>query len=277
MKTLTSPQVMQRQSRRWLREGRRVVLVPTMGALHEGHLSLIRRARKRAGEEGLVVVSIYVNPTQFNDPKDLKAYPRTLKADQQLCRTEGVNAVFAPETLYPEGASVEISENELALSLEGEHRPGHFAGVMTVVAKLFHLVQPTEAVFGEKDFQQAAVIRRMIRDLDFPVRLILGPTVRESDGLAMSSRNVRLKGRLREQAAVLPAALRLAKEFGDGPVANLKRRLKRLMEAQPDVSVDYIEVVDAESFRPVRKTMRGTRLLLAAQVGPVRLIDNTGL
>lgn len=277
MKTLASPQVMQRQSRRWLREGRRVVLVPTMGALHEGHLSLIRRARKRAGEEGLVVVSIYVNPTQFNDPKDLKAYPRTLKADQQLCRAEGVDAVFAPETLYPEGASVEISENELALSLEGEHRPGHFAGVMTVVAKLFHLVQPTEAVFGEKDFQQAAVIRRMIRDLDFPVRLILGPTVRESDGLAMSSRNVRLKGRLREQAAVLPAALRLVKEFGDGPVANLKRRLKRLMEAQPDVSVDYIEVVDAESLRPVRKAMRGTRLLLAAQVGPVRLIDNTGL
>ena len=277
MKTLASPQVMQRQSRRWLREGRRVVLVPTMGALHEGHLSLIRRARKRAGEAGLVVVSIYVNPTQFNDPKDLKAYPRTLKADQQLCRAEGVDAVFAPETLYPEGASVEISENELALSLEGEHRPGHFAGVMTVVAKLFHLVQPTEAVFGEKDFQQAAVIRRMIRDLDFPVRLILGPTVRESDGLAMSSRNVRLKGRLREQAAVLPAALRLVKEFGDGPVANLKRRLKRLMEAQPDVSVDYIEVVDAESFRPVRKAMRGTRLLLAAQVGPVRLIDNTGL
>ena len=277
MKTLTSLQVMQRQARRWQREGRRVMLVPTMGALHEGHLSLIRRARKRAGEEGLVVVSIYVNPTQFNDPKDLKAYPRALKADQQLCRAEGVDAVFVPETLYPEGASVEIAENELVLRLEGEHRPGHFAGVMTVVAKLFHLVQPTEAVFGEKDFQQAAVIRRMIRDLDFPVRLILGPTVRESDGLAMSSRNVRLKGRLREQAAVLPAALRLAKEFGAGPVASLKRRLKRLIEAQTDVSVDYVEVVDAESLQPVRKAMRGTRLLLAARVGQVRLIDNTAL
>ena len=275
MKNLANSQVMQRQSRRWKREGRRVVLVPTMGALHEGHLSLIRRARKRAGEEGLVVVSIYVNPTQFNDPKDLKAYPRTLKADQQLCRAEGVDAVFAPKTLYPEGAIVEISENELALRLEGEHRPGHFAGVMTVVAKLFHLVQPTEAVFGEKDFQQVAVIKRMIRGLDFPVRLILGPTVREADGLAMSSRNVRLKGCLRQQAAVLPAALRLAKEFGDGPVANLRRRLKRFMEAQPDVSVDYVEVVDAESLRPVRKATRGTRLLMAVRVGPVRLIDNT--
>ena len=277
MKTLTSPQAMQLQARRWQREGRRVVLVPTMGALHEGHLSLIRRARKRAGEEGMVVVSIYVNPTQFNDPKDLKAYPRALKADQQLCRAEGVDAVFAPETLYPEGASVEIAENELVLRLEGEHRPGHFAGVMTVVAKLFHLVQPTEAVFGEKDFQQAAVIRRMIRDLDFPVRLILGPTVREADGLAMSSRNVRLKGHLREQAAVLPAAVQLAKEFGEGSVAGLKRRLKRLMEAHPDVSVDYVEVVDAESLQPVRKAMRGTRLLLAARVGQVRLIDNTAL
>ena len=166
--------------------------------------------------EGLVVVSIYVNPTQFNDPKDLKAYPRTLKADQQLCRAEGVDAVFAPEAFIPEGASVEISENELALRLEGEHRPGHFAGVMTVVAKLFHLVQPTEAVFGEKDFQQVAVIKRMIRGLDFPVRLILGPTVREADGLAMSSRNVRLKGRLREQAAVLPAALRSGERIRRG-------------------------------------------------------------
>ena len=146
---------------------------------------------------------------------------------------------------------------------------------MTVVAKLFHLVQPTEAVFGEKDFQQVAVIKRMIRGLDFPVRLILGPTVREADGLAMSSRNVRLKGCLRQQAAVLPAALRLAKEFGDGPVANLRRRLKRFMEAQPDVSVDYVEVVDAESLRPVRKATRGTRLLMAVRVGPVRLIDNT--
>lgn len=268
---------MQRQSRRWKREGRHVVLVPTMGALHEGHLSLIRRARKRAGEEGLVVVSIYLNPTQFNDSNDLKAYPRTLKADQQLCRAEGVDAMFAPETLYPEGASVEISENELALRLEGEHRPGHFAGVMTVVAKLFHLVQPTEAVFGEKDFQQVAVIRRMIRDLDFPVRLILVPTAREVDGLAMSSRNVRLKGRLREQASVLPAAIRLAKESVSDSVEGLKRRLKRLMEAQPDVSVDYVEVVDADSLRPVRKAVRGTRLLLAARVGPVRLIDNSAL
>ena len=267
---------MQRHSRRWQRDGRRVVLVPTMGALHEGHLSLIRRARKLAGVDGVIVVSVYVNPTQFNDPKDLKRYPRTLAADKELCRAEGVDAVFAPQTLYPVGTSVEIGENDLALQFEGEHRPGHFAGVMTVVAKS-HLVQPTEAVFGEKDFQQVAVIRRMIRDLDFPVRLILEPTVREVDGLAMSSRNVRLKGRLREQASVLPAAIRLAKESVGDSVKGLKRRLTRLMEAQPDVSVDYVEVVDADSLRPVRKAVRGTRLLLAARVGPVRLIDNTAL
>ena len=268
---------MQRHSCRWQRLERRVVLVPTMGALHEGHLSLIRRARKRAGKDGVVVVSVYVNPAQFNDPKDLKRYPRTLVADKQLCRTEGVDVVFAPPTLYPAGASVSLVENELALQLEGEHRPGHFVGVLTVVAKLFHLVQPTDAVFGEKDFQQVAVIRRMIRDLDFLVRLIMGPTVREADGLAMSSRNVHLKGDLREQAAVLPAAIQLAKKSVGKSVTGLKRRLTRLMQAQPDVSVDYVEVVDANSLQSVRKAVRGSRLLLAAQVGPVRLIDNTAL
>ena len=277
MKTVTSPQAMQRHSCRWQRQERRVVLVPTMGALHEGHLSLIRRARKRAGKDGVVVVSVYVNPAQFNDPKDLKRYPRTLAADKQLCRTEGVDVVFAPPTLYPAGASVSLVENELALQLEGKHRPGHFAGVLTVVAKLFHLVQPTDAVFGEKDFQQVAVVRRMIRDLDFPVRLILGPTVREADGLAMSSRNIHLKGNLREQAAVLPAAIWLAKKSVGKPVTGLKRRLTRLMQAQPDVLVDYVEVVDANSLQSVRKAVRGSRLLLAAQVGPVRLIDNTAL
>lgn len=268
---------MQRHSCRWQRQERRVVLVPTMGALHEGHLSLIRRARKRAGKDGVVVVSVYVNPAQFNDPKDLKRYPRTLAADKQLCRTEGVDVVFAPPTLYPAGASVSLVENELALQLEGKHRPGHFAGVLTVVAKLFHLVQPTDAVFGEKDFQQVAVVRRMIRDLDFPVRLILGPTVREADGLAMSSRNIHLNVGLREQATVLPEAIRLAKKSVGKPVTELKRRLTRLMQAQPDVSVDYVEVVDANSLQSVRKAVRGSRLLLAAQVGPVRLIDNTAL
>ena len=276
MKTIISPKAMQRQALRWQREGRCVVLVPTMGALHEGHLSLIRLARKRAGAGGVVLVSIYVNPTQFNDPNDLLAYPRSLASDRRQCRAEGVDAVFAPETLYEEDATVEIVENDLSKCWEGEYRPGHFAGVLTVVAKLFQLVRPGEAVFGEKDFQQVAVIRRMIRDLNFPVRLMLAPTVREADGLAMSSRNIRLKGGLRDQAAVLPEAIQIARGF-EGSVVSLRRRLVRLLESQPDVSVDYVTIVDAESLRPVRQLVRGNRLLLAAQVGPVRLIDNVAL
>ncbi len=276
MKTIISPKAMQRQALRWQREGRCVVLVPTMGALHEGHLSLIRLARKRAGADGVVLVSIYVNPTQFNDPNDLLTYPRSLASDRRQCRAEGVDAVFAPETLYAEDATVEIVENDLTKCWEGDYRPGHFAGVLTVVAKLFQLVRPNEAVFGEKDFQQVAVIRRMIRDLNFPVRLVLAPTVREADGLAMSSRNIRLKGGVRDQAAVLPEAIQIARGF-KGSVVSLRRRLVRLLESQPDVSVDYVAIVDAESLQPVRQLGRGNRLLLAAQVGPVRLIDNVAL
>ena len=268
---------MQQQAMAWRAAGRRVVLVPTMGALHAGHFSLIRRARCSAGPDGVVVVSVYVNPTQFNDPADLKAYPRTLTADQRHCRMEGADAVFAPKTLFEKDASVMVVEGELAGRFEGEHRPGHFAGVLTVVAKLFQLVQPHEAVFGEKDYQQATLIRRMIRDLNFPVRLILAPTVRESDGLAMSSRNIRLTPTQREQAAVLPAAIHLARQSHGTSAGILKRRLRRLLESQPDVSVDYVEVVDAKSLKPLGKVARVSRLLLAARVGNVRLIDNTAL
>ena len=268
---------MQRQTLDWRREGRRVVLVPTMGALHAGHLSLITLARQRAGQGGLVVVSIYVNPTQFNDPTDLNEYPRTLAADKRQCRAAGADVVFVPKTLYAKDASVMVVEDELAACLEGEHRPGHFAGVLTVVAKLFHLVQPNEAVFGEKDYQQATLIRRMIRDLNFPVQLVAAPIVREPDGLAMSSRNARLTASQREQAAVLPAAIQLARQSRGARAAMLKDRLRRLIESQPEVSVDYVEVVDAKSLNPVSKATRGARLLLAAQVGKVRLIDNAVL
>ena len=277
MKILTSPQVIQRQALAWRSAGRRVVLVPTMGALHAGHLSLIRRARLGAGQDGVVVVSVYVNPTQFNDSADLKAYPRTLAADKRHCRKEGADVVFAPKSLFEKDASVMVVEDELAGRFEGEHRPGHFAGVLTVVAKLFQLVQPHEAVFGEKDFQQATLIRRMIRDLNFPVQLELVPTVRESDGLPMSSRNIHLGSGQRKQAAVLPAAIHLARQSRGASAGNLKRRLRRLMESQPDVSVDYVEVVDAKSLKSVAKAERGSRLLLAARVGGVRLLDNTAL
>ena len=160
---------MQRQAKVWRSAGQRVVLVPTMGALHEGHRSLIRLARKKSRPDGIVVVSVYVNPAQFNDPKDLKAYPRTLSADKQLCRNESVDVVFAPTSLYENDVSVGLVENDLTTRLEGLYRPGHFNGVMTVVAKLFNLVHPDFSVFGEKDFQQVTVIKRMVRDMNYPV------------------------------------------------------------------------------------------------------------
>ena len=268
---------MQRQAAQWKRDGVRVALVPTMGALHAGHLSLIRRARTQVGQGGVVVVSIYVNPLQFNEAADLRTYPRDLKVDRKVCRETGVELIFTPQTLYADDASVVVEENDLGKHFEGEHRPGHFAGVMTVVAKLFNLVQPTVAVFGEKDFQQAAVIRRMVRDLNLPVKIAVAPTVREPDGLALSSRNVHLRGEARERACVLWKAIGVTRAAGEVPVTGLKRKLKRLIADQPGGVVDYVEVVDAESLRPLKRAVKGARLLLAVTVGGVRLIDNAKL
>ena len=172
---------MQRLAARWRREGTRVALVPTMGALHAGHVSLIRRARKAAGKKGIVVVSIYLNPTQFNDAKDLRAYPQPMVTDKKLCRAEGVNVVFAPKSLYEKDASVSIDETAVSLGMEGTARAGHFRGVATVVVKLCNLVQPTAAVFGEKDWQQAVLIRRVARDLNLPAHIVVASTVREAD------------------------------------------------------------------------------------------------
>lgn len=267
---------MQRQAAYWKREGVRVGLVPTMGALHEGHMSLIRKARTRAGQSGVVVVSVYVNPLQFDGAKDLNRYPRDLAADKRACRVEGVDLVFAPENLHADDASVVVEENELANHFEGKFRPGHFAGVMTVVAKLFNLVQPEFAVFGEKDFQQSAVVRRMVRDLNLPVKIVMAPTVREADGLALSSRNVQLRDAARERARVLWEAIGVARAAGVTETAGLKRKLKRLIESRTG-EVDYVAVVDAESLRPLKRTEKGARLLLAATVGGVRLIDNAEL
>ena len=193
VKTICNPAAMQRQAQRWQREGARVALVPTMGALHAGHASLIPRARKAAGVNGIVVVSIYVNPTQFNAPKDLRSYPRPLAADKKLCRAEGVDVVFAPKSLYKNDASTTINETVVSLGMEGESRPGHFRGVGTVVVKLCNLVQPTAAIFGEKDWQQASLIRRVARDLNLPTRIILAPTVREADGLGLQLAQCTLK------------------------------------------------------------------------------------
>ncbi|MEE2714569.1 MAG: pantoate--beta-alanine ligase [Verrucomicrobiota bacterium] len=274
MKTITESRKMQRQAIAWRKAGRRVVLVPTMGALHDGHRRLINMARKKVKTNGIVVVSIYVNPKQFNDPKDLKDYPRTLSADKKLCREESVDMVFAPNTLYEKDVSVGVKEDDLSTRLEGLHRPGHFAGVMAAVANLFNLVLPDFSVFGEKDFQQATVIKRMVRDLNYPVSILVGPTVREADGLAMSSRNVLLTGDLRDQAAVLSRAIELSRQSLGSRAVDIKRKLKRFIEKQPDAQVDYIEFVDTINLNPIKTVNKGSRILLAAKIGPVRLIDN---
>ncbi|HXG47912.1 MAG TPA: pantoate--beta-alanine ligase, partial [Methylomirabilota bacterium] len=243
---MTSVATMQKLALRWRRTGRRVGFVPTMGCLHEGHLSLVRQARRRVGPRGVVVVSIYVNPTQFGPREDFRRYPRDLKRDAGLCRAAGVDVLFAPrdEEMYPGGLanapdprafSTFVEEGRLSRSMEGASRPTHFRGVTTVVAKLFNQVLPEVAVFGAKDWQQAAVITRMVRDLNFPVKLVVAPTSREPDGLALSSRNQYLTPAQRRQATVLWQALRLAAEqvrrspAGVG-VGRLRARVSRLVE-----------------------------------------------
>ena len=258
----------------WRHDGLRVVLVPTMGALHAGHTGLIRRARKLAGEKGLVVVSIYVNPAQFNDARDLRAYPRTLARDKKLCRAEGANVVFAPPEMHAPDASVFVEETAVARGMEGGSRPGHFRGVATIVVKLFNLVMPKVAVFGEKDWQQTALIKRVARDLDLSVRINTVPTVREPDGLAVSSRNVHLNNSQRSQAAVLWQAIGLARKSArSGSLRGLKQKVRLFIEKQPEARVEYVEFFDGQTMKPV-KPQRGVRMALAAFIGKTRLIDN---
>ena len=275
---------MQRLAAGWRRRAVKVGLVPTMGYLHAGHLSLVQRARQFAGPNGKVVVSIYVNPTQFGPREDFSRYPRDLTRDAQLCRGAGVDVIFAPSDaeMYPRetGAafSTYVVEEALARGLEGASRPTHFRGVTTVVAKLFHIVQPDLAVFGAKDFQQAAIIQRMVRDLNFPLKIAVAPIHREPDGLAMSSRNKYLAGNLRTQALVLWGALEKAraKVATGGPVsaARLKTELRRFIEQQPDARLDYAEFIHPETLEPVARVTRGVQLVLAVFVGTTRLIDN---
>ena len=280
---------MQRLARKWRREGILTGLVPTMGFLHEGHLSLVREARKCAGKGGRVVVSIYVNPTQFAPTEDFSKYPRDLKRDLNLLRKEGVDVVFTPDDrdMYPdrrdipEGYSTYVVEEKLSRSMEGASRPTHFRGVTTVVAKLFNIVQPDVAVFGQKDFQQAAIIKRMQRDLNFPVRVIVSPTVREADGLAMSSRNKYLEGDLRRQAVVLRRALDAArsavKKSKKTSAAALKADLKKLIETEPDARLDYVEFFEPDTLMPVAEVSAGAQMALAVFVGKTRLIDNESI
>jgi len=273
---------MQRLARHWQRTGTPVVFVPTMGCLHRGHLSLVQRARKCAGRKGRVVVSIYVNPTQFGPGEDLAKYPRDLKRDKILCREAGADVVFVPATreMYPAGFSTWVAEETLARGMEGASRPAHFRGVTTVVAKLFQIVLPTVAVFGAKDFQQAAIIRRMARDLNFPVKIIVAPTVREADGLAMSSRNKYLSPAQRRQATVLWRAIQRARNRvakGRVSAADMKQQLRRLIALEPEARLDYIAFHDPNTLQPAREIRKGTHIALAVFIGNTRLIDNAKL
>ena len=287
MRIISSAAIMQRLARQWQRSGSRIGFVPTMGYLHAGHLSLVCEARKRVGETGKVVVSIYVNPTQFAPTEDLAKYPRDLTRDLKLCRAAGVDVVFTPgdAEMYPGKAegkySTYVVEEKLSQTMEGAARPLHFRGVTTVVAKLFNLVLPDVAVFGQKDFQQAAVIKRMVADLNFPVKIIVAPTLREADGLAMSSRNKYLDGDLRRQALVLWGAIGTAKlvveKSKSVSATDLKTDLKLLIQVEPDVRLDYVEFFDPETLQPVAKVVRGVQMALAVFVGKNRLIDNAQL
>ncbi|HUD46050.1 MAG TPA: pantoate--beta-alanine ligase [Candidatus Baltobacteraceae bacterium] len=282
MKLVRSPQSMQRLGRQWQAARTQVAFVPTMGYLHAGHISLARRARQAVGRRGKVVVSIYVNPTQFAPTDDLSTYPRDLDGDRKLCAGAGVDVLFHPpdSQIYPPNFSTYVAEEKLARGMEGASRPTHFRGVTTVVAKLFHIVLPTVAVFGAKDFQQAAVVTKMARDLNFPLKIIVAPTVREGDGLAMSSRNKYLSAQQRGQATILWRAIQQAKgAVGTAPVsaARLKQKLGRLIATQSEARLDYIEFFDPQTLEPVRQVSRGSRMALAVFIGKTRLIDNSAL
>ena len=246
-----------------------------MGALHEGHVALVRRARKLAGKRGKVIVSIFVNPIQFGPNEDLSKYPRSPSQDLEICRRSGVDLVYRPsaEQMYHEDRSVFVDESSLSRRLCGASRPGHFRGVCTVVAKLFLILRPQAAVFGEKDWQQLAIIRRMVRDLDFSIRIIGHPTIREPDGLAMSSRNKYLTAEERSVAPEIYAALRAA--AAQRRVEDILKAGRRRIEQIPGARIDYLELVDAETIQPPAKDFRRPmRLAVAVFLGKARLIDN---
>ena len=261
---------------------RRRVLVPTMGALHRGHGELIRIARDAAGEKGDVVVSIFVNPLQFGPGGDYEKYPRPEIADDEFCRDRAVDILFRPtvEEMYAADFSMSVEENSLANTLCGRSRPGHFRGVCTVVTKLFHLLAPHAAVFGEKDFQQLAIIRRLVRDLNFGVEIIGAPTVREADGLAFSSRNEYLSADERVQAPVLQRALQEARRvFGAGQRSGegILAAARTVIATAPLARIDYLELVNANTLQPVAEADRDSLVAVAAFFGQTRLIDNVRL
>lgn len=277
MQIITTVSKMKSISRDSRTAGLRIGFVPTMGFLHDGHLSLVHIAQENSD---VVVVSIFVNPTQFGQNEDLDSYPRNIERDKSLCEDLGVDYLFYPavDEVYDPDCSVYVDENEVSCGLCGAKRVGHFKGVLTVVAKLFNMVLPDVAVFGQKDAQQAALIKRMVRDLNFPVEILVGPIVREKDGLAMSSRNTYLSDKDRSDAVWLNKALLQAKTmFQNGIVDSLKleKSMRDILDAEaPDIETEYIEVVDSSTMKPVIKADNNSLIAIAAKVGHTRLIDN---
>ncbi len=256
--------------------GQRLGLVPTMGALHEGHLSLVRVAKARCDT---VAVSLFVNPTQFGPNEDLAKYPRPYERDRELLEKEGVAILFAPsaEEMYPKGEATRVVVEGLSERLDGRSRPGHFRGVTTVVSKLFHIIEPDVAFFGQKDAAQSAVIRRMVSDLNFPVEIVICPIVREPDGLAMSSRNAYLNPDERQRALALHRSLnRVEDEFraGERSAARLIAAATKVFAPEPQIRLDYFEIVDPDTLDPVEQIERPALVAVAAYVGSTRLIDN---
>lgn len=261
--------------------GKRMVLVPTMGALHEGHASLLRQARELAGAEGCVVASVFLNPVQFDNAGDLATYPKTPMQDLEICDKCGVDLVFmpSPDTMYCADRSIILEETHLSTVLCGASRPGHFAGVCLVVNKLFNLVQPTDAIFGKKDYQQLAILRRMVRDLDIPITIHGAEIVRGDDGLALSSRNVRLTPEHRAAAPGIRSCLLAAREaYENGQSAEeVCSAVRTKLESIPGVRCDYVELVDAVTLHEITDSHRLALLAVAAWFGDVRLIDNIEL
>ena len=269
----------------WRRRGIQIGFVPTMGHLHPGHLSLVERARRAVRKPGIIVASIYVNPTQFGPNEDFSRYPRDLKRDVQLSRQAGVDALFVPSDreMYPgskeQSFSTFVVEETVSKSMEGGARPSHFRGVTTILAKLFNIVLPDLVVLGQKDIQQAAVVRRMVRDLNFPLKVVVAPTLRESDGLAMSSRNQYLSPADRKRAPVLYRTIRLARQTvkrakSSVPAERLHKLLVHFIREQSGLQEDYLVFFEPNSLRTVKRVQRGTHLALAVLIGKTRLIDN---
>ncbi|HWQ69135.1 MAG TPA: pantoate--beta-alanine ligase [Patescibacteria group bacterium] len=276
MQVIDEPSAVQRRCMSLRREGKTIGLVPTMGAFHEGHLSLMRRAR---ADNDIVVVSIFVNPIQFGRGEDFDSYPRDLQSDLAQAEQVGVDLAFTPsaEAIYPKGFQAYVDVTEITEGLCGASRPGHFRGVTTVVAKLFNLIRPNQAYFGQKDYQQSVVVRRLVADLHFDLDVVVLPTVREADGLAMSSRNARLTPSQRRAAAVLYASLSRAEErvkIGECSAKAIVDAVRAIIEGEPLARIDYVALCHPETLQPLDRIDGPTLLALAVRFGETRLIDN---